>query len=102
MRDGSTRGSTEVEDLAAGLDVNVVHTTEDTGGQLRTERVPDTVFGLGGGGCVAVGLVGARAGGVNADALLAVDGLAGGQVLGDEEILLAASDEDTGVPVGLL
>lgn len=102
VRDGSTRGSTEVEDLAARLDVNVVHTTENTGGQLRTEGVPDTVFSLGGCGSIAVGLVGASVGGVDADALLAVDGLAGGQVLGDEEILLAASDEHTGVSVGLL
>jgi hypothetical protein len=102
VRDGCTRGSTEVENLAAGLDVNVVHTTENTGSQLRTERVPDTVFGLGGCGSIAVGLVGASVGGVDADALLAVDGLTGGQVLGDEEILLAASDEHTGVSVGLL
>ena len=102
VRDGSTRGSTKVEDLAAGLDVNVVHTTEDTGGQLRTERVPDTVFGLGRCRSITVGLVGASVGGVDADALLAVDGLTGGQVLGDEEILLAASDEHTGVSVGLL
>lgn len=102
VRDGSTRGSTEVEDLAAGLDVNVVHTTENTGGQLRTERVPDTVFGLGRGGSIAVGLGGASVGGIDTDALLAVDGLTGGQVLGDEEILLAASDEHTGVSVGLL
>lgn len=102
VRDGSTRGSTEVEDLAARLDVNVVHTTENTGGQLRTEGVPDTIFGLGGCGSIAVGLVGASVGGVDADALLAVDGLTGGQVLGDEEILLAASDEHTGVSVGLL
>ena len=102
VRDGSTRGSTEVEDLAAGLDVNVVHTTENTGGQLRTERVPDTVFGLGRGGSIAVGLGGASVGGIDADALLAVDGLTGGQVLGDEEILLAASNEHTGVSVGLL
>jgi hypothetical protein len=102
VRDGSTRGSTEVEDLATGLDVNVVHTTENTGGQLRTERVPDTVFGLGGCGSIAVGLVGASVGGIDANALLAVDGLTGGQVLGDEEILLAASDEHTGVSVGLL
>ena len=102
VRDGGTRGSTKVENLAAGAHVDALHTTKDTGGQLRTEGVPDTVFGLGRGGCVAVGLVGARAGGVNADALLAVDCLTGSQVLGDEEILLAAGDEDTGVSVGLL
>jgi hypothetical protein len=102
VRDGSTRGSTEVENLAAGLDVNVVHTTENTSGQLRTERVPDTVFSLCGGGSITVGLVGASAGGVDADALLAVDGLTGSQVLGDEEILLTAGNEDTGVSVGLL
>jgi len=102
VRDGSTRGSTEVENLATRSHVDALHTTENTGGQLGTERVPDAVLGLGGCGCVAVGLVCARAGGVDADALLAVDGLTGGQVFGDEEILLAASDENTGVSVGLL
>lgn len=102
VRDGSTRGSTKVKDLAAGLHVDVLHTTKDTSGQLRTEGVPHAVFGLGRSRSLAVGLVGAGAGSVDADALLAVDGLAGGQVLGDQKILLAASDEDTGVSVGLL
>lgn len=38
---GGTGGSTEVEDLGAGLHVDGLKTTEDTGSQLRTERVPD-------------------------------------------------------------
>lgn len=104
VRDGGTGGGTEVEDLAAGLHVDVVHASEDTGCQLGAERVPDAVFGLCGGGSVAVGAgcgTGDGGGGFDGDALLAVDGLAGSQVLGDEEILLATGNEDTGVSVRL-
>lgn len=113
VRDGGTGSSTQVQDLGAGLHVDGVNTTKDTGSQLGlqavshasehplegvsyAEGVPHAV--LGGGGRTA--LLGSGRG--HRDALLAVDGLAGGQVLGDEEILLAAAgDEDTGVPVGL-
>lgn len=101
VRHRSTRRSTQVKDLASRAHVDVLHTTEDTSSQLGTEGVPDTVLSLCRSGGLAVRL-GTGAGGVDADALLAVDGLAGGQVLGDQQILLAASDEDTGVPVGLL
>ena len=81
--------------------MDVVHATEDTGCQLGAEGIPDAVLGLGGcGRGVAVG--GCSRGSVDGDALLAVDGLAGSQVLGDEEILFAASDEDTSVTVRLL
>jgi hypothetical protein len=97
VRDGGTGGGTEVEDLGSGAHVDVVYTTEDTGSQLGTEGVPHAVLdGRGSGSIVVAGLLTA-----NADALLAVDALAGGQVLGDEEILLSAGNEDTGVTVGL-
>jgi hypothetical protein len=95
--DGGTGGGTEVEDLGSRAHVDVVDTTEDTGSQLGTEGVPDTVLNSRGSGILAVlGLLG-----TNADALLAVDALAGSQVLGDEEVLLSAGNEDTGVTVGL-
>ena len=95
--DGGTGGSTKVEDLGSGAHVDVVDTTEDTGSQLGTEGVPDTVLDSRGSGVLAVlGLLS-----TNADALLAVDALAGGQVLGDKEILLSAGNEDTSVTVGL-
>jgi hypothetical protein len=93
-----TRRSTEVEDLAARAHVDVVNTTEDTGCQLASEGVPDAVFDTAGCGVLAIFAVGR---GTDADALLAVHALAWGQVLGDEEILLSASDEDTGVTMGL-
>ena len=97
VRDGGTRGSTEVEDLGARAHVDVVDTTEDTGSQLGTEGVPDAVLdGRGSGSVVVASLLAA-----NADALLAVDALAGCQVLGDKEILLSAGNEDTGVTVRL-
>lgn len=79
-----------------------LHATKNTGSQLRTEGVPDAVLGGSGRRRVAV-LIGSilRAGGGDLNALLAVDALARRQVLGDQQIFLAASDEDTGVPVGL-
>lgn len=90
-------GGTEVKDLASRAHVDVVDTTEDTGSQLGAEGVPDTVLGAAGG----FGTVDGSSGGTNADALLAVDALTGGQVLGNEEILLSARNEDTGVAMGL-
>jgi hypothetical protein len=98
VRHTGTGRSTEVQHLAAGAHVDVVDTTEDTSGQLGSEGVPHTVFDAAGGRVLSACGVGR---GSDADALLAVDALAGGQVLGDEQILLAASDEDTGVAMGL-
>lgn len=96
VRDGGTAGSTEVENLGTGLHVDVVHTTQDTGSQLGTEGVPHTVLDLGDGAVLS-------GGGLDRDTLLAVHGLAGGQVLGDKQILLTTTgNEDTGVTVGLL
>jgi hypothetical protein len=91
----SSRGGTEVKDLLSGTDVNVVETTEDTGGQLGAERVPHAVLDLlGREGRVGVGLL-------DRDALLAVDRVTGDEVAGDEEVLLALGDEDSRVTVRL-
>jgi hypothetical protein len=98
VRHTGTRRSTKVQHLAAGAHVDVVDTTEDTRRQLGSEGVPHAVFDAAGGRVLAVCGVGR---GSDADALLAVDALAGGQVLGDKQILLAASDENTGVAMGL-
>lgn len=96
VRDGGSRGGTEVQGLGAGLDVDGLETTQDTGSQLRSERVPDTVFGLGRGTVLALGIL-------NRDTLLVVDGLAGGKVGRCQQIFLAAADDkDTLVSVGLL
>lgn len=70
-----------------------VETTEDTSSKLGTEGVPDTVLDL----LLLTGVVH----GSDRDALLAVDALSGGEVAGDEEVLLALGDVDTLVPVGL-
>lgn len=94
--DGGTGGSTEVEDFGARAHVDVVDTTKNTSRQLGTERVPNAVLNGRGSSLIAVSLLS-----TNADALLAVDALAGGQVLGDKEILLTTSDEDTSVTMGL-
>jgi hypothetical protein len=97
VRNGGTGGSTEVEDLGTGAHVDVVDTTKNTGSQLGTEGVPDAVLdGRRSNGVSVLGLLA-----TDADALLAVDALAGGQVLGNEQILLAAGNEDTSVAMGL-
>jgi hypothetical protein len=73
--------------------VDVVETTKDTSSKLGAEGVPDTVLDL---------LL--LASGVNtgdADALLAVHALTGGEVASDEEVLLALGNVDTLVLVGL-
>jgi hypothetical protein len=95
VTDTGSGSSTKVKNLAARAHVDVVDTTEDTSGQLASEGVPDTVLGAG----RRLTLCGGS--GANRDALLAVDALTGGQVLGNKEILLSAGDEDTGVTVGL-
>lgn len=99
MRDGGTRGSTEVEDTRARTNVDVVSTTGDGSAKLASEGVPKSVLDLGGSGGSIVVLDGL----VNADALLAVDRLAGGEVTGRYAVLLATTnDKDTGVTVRLL
>lgn len=100
VRNGGTGGGTEVEDLGAGLHVDVLETTEDTGGNLRTEGVPDTVLDLCGSGSLAVFDNGCRR--VDSNALLTIDGDTRGHALCAQHVLLAASDKDTGVSVGLL
>lgn len=95
VRDRGTGRGTEVQDLLARRDEQLVETTHDTGGQLGSEGVPDTVLDLGGWDTVLLG------GLLDGDALLAVDGLTWGHVLGDEQILLASGNEDTGVLVRL-
>lgn len=96
--DGSTRGTTEIEDLGAGAEVHPVETTDDTSRKLGAEGVPHAVLDLG----VCRGAVLVLDGIVDGDTLLAVDGLAGGQVASSNSVLLAANDEDAGVAMGLL
>jgi hypothetical protein len=98
VRHGGTGRGTEIKDLGSRAHVDVVDTTEDTSSQLGSEGVPDAVFDAAWCGVLASVRV---LGGADADALLAVDALAGGQVLGDEEIFLSAGDEDTSVTMGL-
>lgn len=78
-----SRGTSKVQDLLARGNVDIVHTTEDTGGDLGTEGIPHTVLNL-----VSISSL-------NRDALLAVHSLTGHEVLGDEEILLTPGNEDT-------
>jgi len=87
--DSRSGGGSEVEDLLAGGDVDVVNTSEDTGGDLGTERVPDAVLNLG-----AISTL-------DRDSLLAVNRLARNQVLGQKVVLLSVGNKDTLVSVRL-
>lgn len=94
--DGCSRGGTKVQGLSTGLDVDGLETTQDTGSQLGSKRVPDTVLGLGGGAVLALSIL-------DRNALLVVDALAGGKVgRGQQVFLAAANDEDALVSVGFL
>jgi hypothetical protein len=99
MRDGSSRSSTEVQNLCARLNEDFIQTTQDTSCQLASEGIPDTVFDLGDAGStifIRRTLV------LDTDALFAVDRLAGCHILGNQHIFLAAGDEDTGMSMGFL
>jgi hypothetical protein len=99
VRDRGTRGSTDIENTRARTNVDVVSTTGNGGAKLASEGVPKAVLDLGG----SSGSVVVHDGLVNADALLAVDRLAGGEVTGRYAVFLATTnDEDTGVTVRLL
>lgn len=84
--------------LGPRLHVDVVDTTNNTGSQLAAERVPNTVFDLGGDGRA----IGVLAGVVDCNALLAVDLNTGGRAPGEQVVLLASANEDTLVAMGLL
>jgi hypothetical protein len=83
VRDTSSTGGPKVEDLLSGSDVDVIESTEDTGGKLGAERVPHAVLDL------LRWQFGVGRGGFNRDALLAVDRVAGNEVASDEKVLLA-------------
>ena len=96
VADGGTAGRTQVQDLGARADAHLIHTTQNTGSKLATERVPHTVFGFGDGAVLPRRRL-------DSNALLTIDGLSGGQVLGDEQVFLTtAGNEDTTVTVGFL
>jgi hypothetical protein len=95
VTDGGTAGRSKVQNLGARLHVDIIETTQDTGGKLGTEGVPHTVLGLGD-GAILIGR------GLDSNALLAIDGLSRSQVLGDKQIFLTTTgNEDTGVTVRL-
>lgn len=94
VRDRSSTRGTEVQDLLAWTNVNVVETAEDASGQLGPERVPHAVLDF----FSRQRRVG-RVGLFDRDALLAIDRLARDEVARDEEVLLALGDKDARVTV---
>lgn len=95
VTDGGTAGGTKVKDLRARAHVDVVQTTQNTGSKLATEGVPHTVLGLGDSAVLSRSLDG--------NALLTIHSLSGGQVLGNEQVLLTtAGNKDTAVTVRFL
>jgi hypothetical protein len=98
VRNTGSGRSTEVKHFASGLNVDVVNTSKDTSGKLGSEGVPHAVFSRGCRRVLAIAWVRAVR---NADALLAVDALSGREVLGEQEIFLAATYKDTRMTMGL-
>ena len=90
MANTGTARSTKIKDLLARGNEDVLHTTKNTSSELGAEGVPYTVLDLG-----TLLLT------VNRDALLAVDRLAGRNVLRNEKGLLALSNKNAGVLVRL-
>lgn len=82
MGDRRSTGRTEVQNLGSGLDVDVIETAQNTGGELASERVPYTVFDF-------FFFARGRVGSADRDSLFTVDGLARGDVSGDEQVFLA-------------
>ncbi len=80
----------EIQYFCARHDEDFVHAAEHARGQLAPERIPDAILDL---PTVVSGL--------DRDPLLAVDGLAGHEIFGDEHGLLALGDEDALVLVRL-
>ena len=44
MADGGAARRTQIENLAPRLDVNLLQASENTGGKLRSERIPYSVL----------------------------------------------------------
>src|SRR6266851_5908000 len=84
MADARPARRTEVQHLRAGRNEDLVQATQHARSQLAPERIPHAIFDL-----RAV-----RTAIVDRDALLAVHGLAGDEIFGDEHRLLALCDED--------
>jgi hypothetical protein len=109
VTDGRTGSGTKVKNLASRADldvsylsltsakrsvayVDVIETTEDTSGKLTPERIPYSVLDL-----LLLSLGICRS---DRDSLFTIDRLSGGHVSGDEQVLLALGNVDTGVLVG--
>mmetsp|Transcript_19768 Transcript_19768/g.29620 ORF Transcript_19768/g.29620 Transcript_19768/m.29620 type:complete len:306 (-) Transcript_19768:35-952(-) len=89
VRDGGAGGASEVEDLGAGFDRHSTDASDDTGTQLRSERVPNAVLDL----LLLIFAFGHKT-------LLTVDGLPRYHVLGDQRVVLTLGNEDALVSVG--
>jgi len=70
----------------------MVHSSQNTGGELRTKGVPDSILGFGSGSVI-------RFWPFDGYSLLSIDRLSWYQVLGDKELLFAFCHEYTRVSV---
>lgn len=98
MRDGCARRRSQIQHFRSGPHVDGLHATQDACRKLAAERIPHAVLGLGGGCDFAVRTRFVCARGrwsVDHDALLTVDSFSRGNVLGDEQVLFAARNENT-------
>jgi len=96
-------GRAEIENLAARLHEDVGYAAKNSGGKLRSERVPDSVlFGRSGSNiAIGAGCWGRRLS-LHRYPLLALDRFARREIQSDKVVLLASRHEDARVPVGFL
>ena len=93
MADARSTRCTKVQHLCARCNEDFVHATQHARGKLTPEWIPHAILGF-----RALRAVAPR---LDRDALLAVHGLAGDEIFGDEHGLLALGDEDPLVLVWL-
>lgn len=95
MADARSARCTKIQHLRARRDEDFVHATQDARSKLTPERIPHAILDF---RTVRAIVPTAR---LDRDSLLAVDGLAGDEIFGDEHGLLALGDENPLVLVRL-
>ena len=87
MRYTCSRSCAQVQYFAARHHMDLIHTTQDRGGQLGPKRVPNSVFNF--------ALVSSLCSVFNGNSLLAINSISRNQVQGDQSIFLATGNKYT-------
>jgi len=84
----STRSSTQIEDSSTGADVEAFNTTQNSGSELRSVSIPNSVFDL------VTGFIS------NLDSLFVVNTFTRGQRSSDQSVFLRSGNENTRESMG--